>query len=33
MVNICFSPLGASDFPAQLSVLPEAIMHEVAEAK
>ena len=33
MVSICFSPLRASAFPAQLSVVPEAIMHEVAEAK
>lgn len=33
MVGICLSPLRASAFPAQLSVVPEVIMHEVMEAK
>lgn len=33
MVGIALSPLGASAFPLQLSVVPGAIMHEVAEAK
>lgn len=33
IVGICLSPLRASTFPAQLSVVPEVIMHEVIEAK
>lgn len=33
MVGIRLSPLGARPFPARLSAVPGAIMHEAIEAK